>query len=76
MTAGPITLTFVSCTTVPDGNLDAAYWFAFQGDKLLVHLRGGAADVPRAADISQLGIAPIRQVYLGYLQDEQAQKTH
>ena len=76
MTAGQTTLTFVSSIAAPEGDREAAYWFAFQGDKLLVHPRGDAADVPLAADLSQLGVAPIRQVYLGYLQDAQAQKTH
>ena len=76
MTAGQTSLTFVSSIAAPEGDREAAYWFAFQGDKLLVHPRGDAADVPLAADISQLGVAPIRQVYLGYLQDAQAQKTH
>ena len=76
MTAGQTSLTFVSSIAAPEGDCETAYWFVFQGDKLLVHPRGDAADVPLAADIAQLGVAPIRQVYLGYLQDGQAQKTH
>jgi NAD+ diphosphatase len=76
MTAGPTTLTFVSCTAAPEDNHDAAQWFVFQGDRLLVRPRGDAADVLLAADISQFGIVPIRQVYLGYLQDEQRQRIH
>jgi NAD+ diphosphatase len=82
MTAESRTLTFVSSIAAPDSDHDAAYWFVFQGDRLLVHPSnnladaGLAADVPLVADIAQLGIAPIRHVYLGYLQDAQARQTH
>ena len=76
MTVGQTTLTFVSGTSAPEGNHDAAHWFVFLDDKLLVHPRGDGADIPLAADLSQLGITPIRHVYLGYLQDEHPQKIH
>jgi NAD+ diphosphatase len=76
MTAVQTILTFVSCTAAPEGNHDAAHWFVFQGDKLLVHPRGNAVDVPLAPDIAQLGIVPVRHAYLGYLQDEQTRTIH
>jgi NAD+ diphosphatase len=80
--AGETTLTFVSRTAPPEGDQgagnhqSAAYWFIFQADKLLVRPREEAADVPRVVDPAGLGIVPLRQVYLGYLEDAQTQKTH
>ena len=60
-------------TAPPEGEHPPAYWFVFQGDKLLVRPNTSAAEAPLVAHPSDLGIAPIRQHYLGYLEDEQAQ---
>ncbi len=62
---------FVARLEPPEGGREPAYWFVFQGDQLLVRPNGDSAEVPRAADLSQLGIAPGHWHYLGYLEDEQ-----
>lgn len=40
-----------------------ALWFAFCGERLLVS--GSEAEVPRAANLYELGLRPVRQQYLG-----------
>ncbi len=65
---------FVSRMAPPAGERRPAYWFIFEGDKLLVRSNDQAAQVPLAADLSHLGITPVRQHYLGYLEDEQQQQ--
>ena len=57
-------VTFVPCISPPANCYEPAYWFAFQGDRLLVRPAG---EVPLAADVTQLGVAPVRQHYMGYL---------
>ena len=64
---------FTSHTTPPAGERarGPAYWFVFQGDKLLVR---PTADIPRAADLAALGLPDaadgVRPHYLGYLADD------
>jgi len=60
---------FVSRTRPPEDERGPAFWFIFQGDKLLVRPAGEAAEVPQVTHPSQIGIVPIRQSYLGYLED-------
>ena len=52
-----------------------AYWFVFQGDRLLVHPHGEMAEVPLVADPSELGLSPQASHYLGYLEDEQGREV-
>ncbi len=63
------TARFISRTAPPAGSRGPAYWFVFQGDKLLVRPNGQAVEAPLAADPAQLGITPLRAHYLGYLAD-------
>jgi NAD+ diphosphatase len=68
-------MNFVSRTSPPGGNDSApAYWFLLQGDKLLVRPSGEEAELPLAGEISQLGVVPIRQDYLGYLEGADGQR--
>lgn len=69
-------LKFTPRVQAPDTCEEPAYWFVFQGDKLWVRPNGHKAEVPRAADPAQLGAAPLRQLYLGYLEGGTAQQTH
>jgi NAD+ diphosphatase len=62
---------FVARMAPPAGERKPAYWFIFQGDRLLVYGNGQSAEIPLAANLSDLGITPVRQHYLGYLEDEQ-----
>ena len=47
--------------------MEAAWWFAFQGDRLLVELEPHEAAVPCLVDFAELGLPTLRQHYLGYL---------
>jgi len=67
---------FVARMTPPSGERKPAYWFVFDGDKLLIFSNDKAAAVPLAVDPSDLGIRPVRQHYLGYLEDEQLQQIN
>jgi NAD+ diphosphatase len=60
---------FISLPTILDAAEDPAYWFIFQGDKLLVHLAGDTAAMPLTRDPGELGLTPLRRQALGYLQD-------
>jgi NAD+ diphosphatase len=66
---------FVASLTAPVGEPRPSRWFIFKGDDLLMRLNGDAAEVPLMADPSDLGITPIRQHYLGYLENERLEQT-
>jgi NAD+ diphosphatase len=52
----------------PSGQSDQeSLWFAFRGFRLLVHIEGGLAEIPRLRDPSRLGLQSVRQQYLGEL---------
>ncbi len=61
---------FVSQMAPAAARREPACWFVFRGDELLVRPAGDLADVPRAADATELGISPLRSLYLGYLAGE------
>jgi NAD+ diphosphatase len=67
--AAQITWSFVSRLAPPEDERGPAYWFVFQDDKLLVRTNGELAEVPLATGPAQLGIAPTRVHYLGYLEN-------
>jgi NAD+ diphosphatase len=67
------TLKFVSSMAPPPGPREPALWFIVQGDRLVVRPEGREAAIPRAADPVELGIAPVRVVYIGRLEDETTQ---
>ena len=58
---------FVSRTSPAADRHGPAYWFIFQGDRLLVKSDGRRASAPLADDVAQLGFVPLRSHYLGYL---------
>jgi NAD+ diphosphatase len=57
---------FFPAVTPPDRQPEAAYWFAFAGDRLLCN-ENSAEPLPLLMDFSELGLATIRQQYLGRL---------
>ena len=61
---------FVSSMTPPPGAAGPAYWFIVQGDRLVVRPEGEGEAVPRIVDPGELGVTPVRVVYLGYLEEE------
>jgi NAD+ diphosphatase len=46
---------------------EPAWWFAFQGNKLLVYLESSSVSIPYLIDFKELGLAPLSQHYLGRL---------
>jgi NAD+ diphosphatase len=66
---------FVAGMTPPAGEPRPARWFIFKGDDLLMRSNGEAAEVPLMADLSDVGITPIRQHYFGYLENERLEQT-
>lgn len=59
--------TFISNVVPPPKQTDPAWWFAFQGDKLLVQLKGTSAIIPCFVHFSDSGLTAIRHHYLGQL---------
>src|SRR5579864_7650634 len=53
----------------PDEPPRAALWFAFNGDRLLVHSQADRADLPEYADLAQLGADFESGHYLGRMDD-------
>ena len=68
---------FVSTVAAPQQPLpEPAYWFLFQQDKLLVHPAPYMAHVPRALDVVELTVTPVRTQYMGYLKDAHGGQAH
>ena len=58
---------FVAGIVSPKEQEEPAWWFAFAGDKLLVRLGSSGVSPPCVTHLSELGLVPIRQHYLGQL---------
>lgn len=58
---------FIPGIKPPRENSKPAWWFIFQGSKLLIKPNGTAAAIPFAQEIKALGIPPERPHYLGDL---------
>jgi NAD+ diphosphatase len=58
---------FISGIVPPSGREEPAWWFAFQGNKLLVSLESSSISIPYLIDFKELGLAPLSQHYLGRL---------
>ena len=58
---------FVPGIVPPPQQLEPALWFAFQGNRLLVHQEASSTGVPCLADFGALGLKAVRQQYLGQL---------
>ena len=67
---------FVSKIEPPLALHEPAYWFLFQGDRLLVVPAGDGVEIPRAADPLELGLRPLRRQYLGYVEQADGRQTH
>jgi NAD+ diphosphatase len=73
--ANPTAYRFHSTTLAPATHAGPAYWFLFQGDRLIVRPTGDGVDVPRTRDPADLGLTPLRRQYLGYLEDENSYRV-
>ena len=58
---------FISSIVPPAEQLEPAWWFAFQGDNLLVKLKASSFGIPCLVDFGELGLTSMRQHYLGQL---------
>jgi len=58
---------FVAAVEAPAERSASAWWFVFQGDRLLVIEDGAAATIASAPDPAAIGLEPIRSLYLGRL---------
>jgi NAD+ diphosphatase len=58
---------FISSIEPPAEHLEPAWWFAFQGDKLLVQPNPSSASIPCLIDFEESGLTAVRQHYLGQL---------
>jgi len=56
---------FISLVVPPKEKVDPAWWFAIQGDKVLIQQEPSA--IPRVVDFAEFGIEVLRQHYLGRL---------
>lgn len=65
---------FISQPALDDAPEDPAYWFFFQGDRLLVRPAGETVELLLARDPSELGLTPLRRQGLGYLQDAKGRR--
>lgn len=62
------TLDFVSLIVPPkEGGIDPAWWFAIQGNKILINRESGVTAIPLLNDVAELGLPILRQHYLGRL---------
>jgi NAD+ diphosphatase len=59
--------TFIPGIKPPQENSKPAWWFAFQGNKLLVEPNGSTAAIPFVSDFKKFGLPLIRRHFLGDL---------
>ena len=62
---------FISSLTPPNDRKEPAWWFAFQGNRLLVSEESSSVSIPCLIDFSELGLPTLSQHYLGLLEDRQ-----
>jgi NAD+ diphosphatase len=65
---------FVSQMMPPPGERGPVRWFIVQGDKVVLSQVGEEASVPLASDPAELGVEPVRALYMGYLETGEAQR--
>ena len=72
----PTICTFVPRTLPPADRSAVAYWFAFQDQKMIVRKTADTVEVPLLIDLTAFSLAPIRQQYLGQLENGQGDPIH
>lgn len=58
---------FISLVVPPKEKVGQAWWFAIQGDKVLIQQETSEATIPRVVDFVEFGLEVLRQHYLGRL---------
>ena len=61
---------FIPGIAPPIVQSEPAWWFAFVGNKLLVHLEGTISQIPNLVSLSEIGLVPMRTQFLGTLDDQ------
>jgi NAD+ diphosphatase len=61
--------TFTPGIIPPTEQSSPAWWFAFVGSKLLVHLGGAIDPLPKVPNLADIGLVPVRRQFLGTLDD-------
>lgn len=67
MTYADIYENYVPGLVSPEGYTGLSRWFVFHAGKLLVGIADGAAEIPVLGDLKELGVDPLRKLYLGLL---------
>jgi NAD+ diphosphatase len=62
--------TFIPGIAPPAVQSEPAWWFAFVGTKLLVHLEGTVSQIPNLISLTEIGLVPVRTQFLGTLDDQ------
>jgi NAD+ diphosphatase len=65
----PMYRTFTPGIVPPIEPSSPAWWFAFVGSKLLVHLGGAIDPLPKLSSLTKIGLEPVRSQFLGMLDD-------
>jgi NAD+ diphosphatase len=65
---------FFSQAAIVGEREEPAYWFVFQSDKLLIRPSGDTVELLLVRDLAELGLTPLREQVLGYVEDEQGQR--
>jgi NAD+ diphosphatase len=60
---------FISGIVPPAEKTELAWWFAFQGPKLLVYQGSDLVSIPCLVDFAELGLISLSHHYLGHLDD-------
>jgi len=58
---------FISSIEPPTDRSEPTWWFAFQGNKLLVYQEPSSVRIPYLVDFAELGLTALHQHYLGRL---------
>jgi NADH pyrophosphatase NudC (nudix superfamily) len=58
---------FISGIVPPNERSEPAWWFAFQGSKLLIYEGSSSITIPRLQEFEELGLKILRRNYLGRL---------
>lgn len=61
-------MNFVPQVKAPENVNGRAWWFLFKRDELLVLINGDKVEIPLSEDLSEIGITPERQQFLGMLE--------
>ncbi|MGQ4647966.1 NAD(+) diphosphatase [Lyngbya aestuarii] len=62
--------TFIPGIAPPASQTEPAWWFAFVGNKLVVHQEGTLNKIPQLVSLTEIGLVPVRTQFLGTLDNQ------